>query len=137
MSISNYASNLEEKSLDNIKTILSIFIKEMFNIKNKENIVMLTLILGFVVMFIISKKDKTLRKNILFWFNTFIASYIIYQISLFIMYIFSMPLYEAQKLASYIRYYRTIILFEYGMFLIAALSFINSAILSLLTLPFS
>ena len=75
-------------------------------------------------MYIVSNKES--RKDLRFWFLTFIFTYIIYQISLFYMYLFSMPLFEAKNLAGYTRYHRTIILFEYGIFIYSALNIINN-----------
>lgn len=123
MSITNYKDVFEEKTLGDIKEIFKLFVKENMSI-SKENILIIALLAGFIVMLIIANKE--LRKGILAGFVTFVITYAIYQISLFAMYIFSMPLVEAKVLASYTRYHQTILLFEFGIFVYTALNFMNN-----------
>ena len=118
VSVSNYLKNIKEKQNEDIKIVVNKFIQQMFSIKQKENIQFLLIIITFLIMWIIEKENKN---KILSYFLLFLITYIIYQIFLFAMYIFSMPLTEAKQLAGYIRYYRTIILFEYGIYLVALL----------------
>ena len=42
------------------------------------------------------------------------------------MYIFSMPIDEAKTLESYIRYYRTLVLFEYSLTIITLFKFLDN-----------
>lgn len=123
MSITNYTEVFEEKTTRDIKNIFKMFVKENLSFSN-ENIIMLSLLACFMIMYIIY--DKELRKDIRFWFLTFILGYVIYQISLYAMYLYSMPLHEAKKLAGYTRYHRTIVLFEYGIFAYTALKVLNN-----------
>jgi len=123
MSITNYTEVFEEKTTRDIKNIFKKFVKENLSMSN-ENVIMLTLLSSFIIMYIISNKES--RKDIRFWFLTFIFGYAIYQISLFAMYLYSMPLFEAKDLAGYVRYHRTIVLFEFGIFIYSALKAINN-----------
>ena len=123
MSLTNYINVFNNKTEEDIIYIFKTFINRMFSL-SKENIIMIALLVGFLVLQIVSNKES--RKNIKFLCLIFLFAYIIYQITLFFTYIFSMPLGEAKTLSSYTRYNRTILLFEFGIFIIGVLNFINS-----------
>ena len=126
MSVTNYITNISEKGFDEIIFIGKKFIKEMISFNIIENIIMPVFIIYLLYLMYAYRKDtesfKTIKNNLIFM----IITYIIYQISLLAMYIFSMPIAEAEKLASYIRYYRTILLFEYGIVIITTLNLLRN-----------
>ena len=126
MSVSNYLSNLKNKNKSDILEITKSMIKEMIDLKeNKENIIIVILFVMQILMLIIGRKDEKLRKYIIRTIILYLFIYTFYQISLLGMYIFSMPINEAKTLASFSRYYRTIVQFEYGIVVIALLNFLD------------
>lgn len=126
MSISNYVYNLKQKDTNEIKEISKNIFSRMFSFKDIENVIILILFLVQILLIIISRKDKKVRLGIIKSLILMILSYILYQIGILFMYIFSMPGPEARGLSGYIRYYRTIILFEYGICAISILYFFNN-----------
>lgn len=128
MSVSNYITNIKEKGIDNIIFIGKKFVKEMTSLQNIENIVMPLFIIYFINLLWMYRKNSEMKKIVKNTFIFMLISYGIYQISLLAMYIFSMPMAEAEKLASYSRYYRTILLFEYGIVITTTLRILNNGI---------
>ena len=126
MSLYNYAVNFKNKESSDIKQISANMLRKILDFRIKENIIFLLLFVSYIIMIIIARKNKKLRIYIYKAMFLFIMIYILYQISLLGMYIFSMPINEARDLASYIRYYRTIILFEYSIFVISLINYFDS-----------
>lgn len=127
MTISNYTNTINEKAEDDIEIIFNGMIEKITDIKDVENIILLWTLLSFIIMFMFSLKNKTLRKFIIKYFILIIVTYILYQISLFGMYLFSMPIYEARYIAAYSRYNKTLVMFEYGILTIVLMNFINES----------
>lgn len=97
MTISNYDSNMKEKDISIIKGIFSKMLYKMISFKVKENIIMLLLVLVLISLIIITRKNKKLQFGIIKSLLLIIVTYILYQISLFGMYIFSMPVRRSPK----------------------------------------
>jgi hypothetical protein len=126
MSISNYKENLKEKDENSIKIIVQSLFNKISNIQDKDNQVLWNAFALILILGIFSWKNKKLRKSIFQFLLLAILSFIIYQLSVLAMYVFSMPINEAKNLAGYVRYYRTIVMFEYGISVLASLKFINN-----------
>lgn len=126
MSISNYVYNLKQKDTNEIKEISKSIFNRMFSFEDIENLIILMLFFVQVLLIVILRKNKNLRLGMIKALILMILSYIIYQIGILLMYIFSMPGGEATGLSGYIRYYRTLILFEYGISSISILYFFNN-----------
>ncbi len=125
MSVSNYTNNIKGKEDSDIEFIFNKMLDKIKNTEDFDNIIFWTSFLSFIFMIILAWKDKHLRKFVIEYFALFIVTYILYQISLFGMYLFSMPINEAKNLAGYIRYYRTIVMFEYGISIIVLMNLMN------------
>lgn len=102
ISISAYKSIFAEKSKDNIIEAFNTLINKMINDK-----LFWAFILILLVLFIVHNMDRIIRNMIII--N--IIYYLIYQIGLYLTYVFSMSTSELLRFASYDRYNRTIHLF--------------------------
>ena len=127
MSIENYSYNIQYKDKEDIKIIFGKIISNMSNIKNKDNLLILTSIAMLIGMlgYSIIRKNKELRNFAIIMIVAYILSYIIYQVGLFGMYIFSMPREEAINLATYSRYFKSMVLLNFGICIITLLLFLN------------
>lgn len=123
MSISNYANTFKSKENSDFNFIFEKMIEKMTSLENKENEIILISALSFVIMFALAFKNKEKRNNIICYFVLFLITYILYQVSLYCMYLFSMPINEARTLSGYSRYYSTVSLFLYGISVITILNF--------------
>ena len=122
VSISNYTNTFAEKEESDFKFILEKMFDKMKSLEDKQNRIVLVSTLGFLLMIICFFKNKDLRKFIIGFFALFVITYILYTISLYVMYLFSMPINEARNLSGYSRYYSTLIMFLYGLTVIAILN---------------
>ncbi|WP_226910248.1 hypothetical protein [Marinilactibacillus psychrotolerans] len=118
MSLNNYESVLLSKSNSDINNITDAFVQKMTTLSNTDMTIIVfllsTITFIFIYKYFVLKKDF---KSIIEW-KLLVANlliYIIYQFSLWAMYIVSMPLSEALALAAYQRYSYTIIIFLYGI----------------------
>lgn len=125
MSVTNYANTIKSKEDADIEIIWTKMIDKIKNTEDVDNIIFWISISSFIIMTIVSWKNPNLRKFVIKYFILFIVTFILYQISLFAMYLFSMPINEAKNLAGYIRYYRTIVMFEYGISVIVLMNLMN------------
>lgn len=130
MSVENYIETVNQKEESDINTIINGMKTRMINIKDTDNQVLLLTLAVFIFMIIISRKNKDLRTFIVKMLCLCIITYIFYQISLFGMYMFSMPIGEALHLASYSRYFKTMVAFVFGICTITVLHFTNNYELS-------
>lgn len=120
-SVSNYRNVFGEKNPNEIRDILSMLTERMTNISNSDVQVFSGVLITFFVIYIYKRmnqaKPLTLNHELkLLLFSLLL--YILYQASLGGMYIFSMPISEASRLAGYIRYNYTIVLYIYGVLLV-------------------
>lgn len=125
MTVENYESNMEKKNETIIKTVAIKMFQKMTDINNSDNIILLAMLGIFVFMLILPKNKSDIRKFILKMLSVFIVTYIVYQIGLFGMYLLSMPEYEAINLSAYSRYFKTMVMFNYGITIIAILMFLD------------
>lgn len=133
MSIENYQSIFGSKSAQDIKLISDAFIKRMFDLTNTDvKIVLFLFVFMTLIVFLIKlfkSKHAVDAVNIKMCFYLIII-YILYQFSLWAMYLLSMPIEEALFLAGYTRYSYSIIIFLYGIILIYFLNYFQKKVYS-------
>lgn len=118
VSISNYANVFQDKSIDDIHKIIDKMCQYTFTPSN-PGFQILLLVLGIWLLWkYVFKNSKRELTDILVFS---VASYVVYQVGLMAMYLFSMPIGEALSLAEYSRYHATIMLFLAGLVLLEAL----------------
>ena len=108
LSIEYFESVFGDKTKEQISEIFHNYLEAVFQIRNE----FLFFLILAVILLLVSRVAKgshfaDIRKKVLFY----IGVYVIYQISLFGMYMFSMPTSEAVVLASYDRYHMTMVSF--------------------------
>lgn len=81
MSIENYTTNLGNKDTEVIYNILNNMKNKMIDLNNKDNQIFLIMIIPFIFLIFISKKNIELQKFIIKMFIFYILSYVLYQIS--------------------------------------------------------
>lgn len=125
MSLSNFETVFGEKGWEDIITISSKFFRNIFSFSNAIIYIFLFMLLLWIAVKRSGTKEENKKrlKNI---YLTIVFSYITYQISLFGMYLFTMPLSEALDLAAYSRYHDTILVFVSGILLIGVSLVSNS-----------
>ena len=110
MSVSNYYETLHDKNRDTILTILKNFVKRFFTITNYEFIPYIIIALLVVMAVILYKKKNgnfaIIKKLIILSVVTVIT----YLAFLYLTYIISMKGSESLNLASYDRYYKTVLI---------------------------
>lgn len=115
VSMGNYSSNLSEKSIDVMIQIVKKFIKTMVDYHNLFVVMFIVLLILSIAFCIVNKPSK---KNIFKYFGFILLCYFGYSFFLLAAYFVSMTTYEAVNLASFNRYFTTI------MFLIIGISII-------------
>lgn len=125
MSIENYEANMQNMNISIIKTVAGKTFQKIIDISDKDNIIIILSLSSIFFILVLTIKRKNLRSFTIKMLIVFIATYLIYQVGLLGMYILSMPEYEAINLSGYSRYFRTLVLFEFGMTIITILIFFN------------
>jgi hypothetical protein len=126
MSLENYESIFQEKTPEDVQLISELFYERMIDIEAPDVKILLFLIvifLGFVAYKLVLQKNIMDELKLI---SLMVLTYIVYQLSLWAMYLLSMPLNEALVLASYSRYSFTIIIYLYGLLGIYLLQQIES-----------
>jgi len=123
MSVSNYKRILEGKTAEDIENIRRIFLQRCFSIDSALLHILIILLVTAVVLRIFYKQIYKLC-SMTFCFIYCLIICTIYQIGNFAMYIFSMPLEEANRLAGYERYVMTLEMFIMGVILTVLLQFV-------------
>lgn len=118
MSVSYYFQKVQEKQLSDIIQISKLFTHEIVSLSNRG---LWTLLAGLVCWLVMRRVTGSpcieLRAALLLS----VVTYVLYQIGMLGMYLFSMPTSEALLLASYDRYHRTVITFMAGLILVEIL----------------
>ncbi len=117
MTVDNYARVVGSKTADEIRTI--VYQMYDFSIHNKSVIFTGAFIIAVILFVIIFNKESL--KGSLILSGIAVAIYIVYQIGMLGMYIFSMPVNEAIGLSGVMRYTQTILLAIIYMMLIVVL----------------
>lgn len=108
LSIEYFESIFNDKGKNEISEIFHNYLEKVFNIRNEFIVFIILAIVLFVIAKVTKKVDAIdVRNKIIFC----VSIYVIYHISLFGMYMFSMPTEEAIVVAAYDRYHMTMISF--------------------------
>ena len=107
MTIDNYRAVFGDKTMEDIHTICISMLKYVIMWKDVWVAIIISGALGVLIWFFKRNLGKEFRKLILFS----IGVYVIYQMGMLAMYLFSMPIDEALVLASIERYIKTILMF--------------------------
>lgn len=113
ISLVNYKDNFSLKTIDDIKSIVIVFLKNLFSINNLATILVLLLLIVVTIFIIKSKKYKDIKLSLYI-----VIIFLLYNFFLLFSYIFSMTLDEALRLASYSRYIFTVVIFLVGIVII-------------------
>ena len=113
ISLVNYKDNFSLKTIDDIKSIVIVFLKNLFSINNLATILVLLLLIVVTIFIIKSKKYKDIKLSLYI-----LILFFSYNFFLLFSYIFSMTLDEALRLASYSRYIFTVVIFLVGIVII-------------------
>lgn len=113
VSVENYKITFGEKTAEELKTITELYLEKAVNPQNYIlSFCLILLILFFLFEY---KKGGSYKvKNSAIYI---VIVYLIYQVGLYCMYIFSMPVYEALCMPCYFRYIMTIDQFTLGIIL--------------------
>ena len=120
-SVDNYRNVFGDKSIGDLKMILGGLAERMVNVSARDVKIFLAILVTFLLIHHykrISKASTTAFSIELKLIALSLALYLVYQVSLGGMYVFSMPTNEALNLAGFRRYNMTIISYIYGMLLI-------------------
>lgn len=118
MSVSNYKNVFAERTLEDIKNIIVLYLKEIVSVRNP----MWYFFVFILLLLIYCRKNIDLFLKLKKYMYFIIVVYILWDASLLGIYLMSMPLAEAYQLASYDRYHNTIIIYIIGLFGVFCLS---------------
>ena len=114
LSIQNISSSIKELGPKKIKQFIKIYVTNIFTIKNNAPSIYMIIfnIIGLICMILSKSKKKVLKVLLSLDFVFFF-----YWLILGVLYIFSMPWFEAKVLACYDRYMMTIVFIVIGIFI--------------------
>lgn len=106
MSIKNYENILGEKTPADIKNIAGQIVAKLLDVQNVSFLIMaiITVMMLVLILLALQAKDRTGAVSLAKRLGSIYLIYALYVLSVFAMYIFSMPIREALILASYDRY---------------------------------
>lgn len=107
LTISNFENSLQGKTVSDVCEISLLYIKKVISFDNSFVFYIVLGIIVYVATKNISKTFAVFKKTVI----SVAFIYILYHISLLATYVFSMPLSEALKLASYERYHMSILIY--------------------------
>lgn len=122
LTLANYHDVISEKSFGDIMAVIKAMTQFALTWKDAWITLLLFVILGVIIYFF-SRAEFKLYKQILF---ASAAMYILYQVGMLAMYLFSMPGKEALNLAGSVRYGKTVIIAIIYLFTILALKTVSS-----------
>ena len=117
MSIDNFKRMLMSKRAGSVRTIIKGMRGQVFSFANPYLAIFLLSVIALVLALIYIKKARTVRLLLAYG----VVCYLLYQVGMACMYIFTMSEKEAVRLASYERYNGTILIFATGVMVMAAL----------------
>lgn len=123
MSIESYANIFKTRTSDELQTIIRSFLNTISNEFTFQIILVSVFLIVFVFIHYFTKKK--IAKRLIVVATTTLGMYIIYNIGLLGVYIFSMPIGEAIRLAGYRRYIITVVNFLVGVATITIIHFLN------------
>ncbi len=122
MTVENYQNVFSQKTGEQIESILNNVIKYSFGGKEFFYILLFLVIVGIMSILIDIQNKKVYMK--LVFSSVFL--YITYMIGIAFMYLFSMPIQEAQELAGIDRYRKTIFIAVYYLLMLFSLILVSS-----------
>ncbi|MBQ8834631.1 MAG: hypothetical protein IJ001_06885 [Oscillospiraceae bacterium] len=117
VSLEYFQKMFEKKGTEDIQTILSAFVQKMFSFSNE---VLFACILLAALLAVMCRAGKPYRREVRELALLAGLSYLTYQAMMLGMYLFTMPVNEATRLAEYFRYHDTILIFVSGLLLLGA-----------------
>lgn len=127
MSLSYLRSTFQNKTLAEIQDISARMGESVFVVSNPALWLLLFGLLMWMLWKYMTKTPCRDRRNT---FALAVASYVLYQLGTWGMYLFSMPSYEALMLAGYIRYHKTIVMLIAGFIFIETLQELDTPMVS-------
>lgn len=125
MTFSNYQHVFSNKSVNDIHTIVGNFFEFIFNYNALKEILLLLFISGIIVYIVDTDLKKFVKK--IFIINlVLIASYLV---GVLAMYLVSMPIKEALRLATIGRYVKTILLCSFYTYMLLVVKFLSNVTL--------
>lgn len=121
MSLANYSQIFAQKTKDDFISIFIEMMSHMMDLSQKYNQVLLCIVLIMICTFFAAKYLRVDTKGILLSGLSMLAIFIVYFAFVYAMYVFSMPLGEALKVAGFSRYISTVVLYLYGLCVICVL----------------
>lgn len=115
MSIENFKRTLMNKRAGSVETIIKKMAQEVFSLSNMYLPVLLVSIAAFILAMVLLKKERPVRTLLAFG----VVCYLLYQVGMTAMYVFTMSEKEAIRLASYPRYHGTILIYATGVLVMA------------------
>lgn len=120
MSFSTYIKNFDEKSTAIIKSLGTIFLKASFSLQSLALQGMILVNVLFAILGVLAHQFGRKKLHIFTDILGINLVFVIYYIGIFLMFVFSMPLDEAQELAGFERYASSIVVFALGIFALLA-----------------
>ena len=118
MSLENFRYIFGDKTPEDISVILNAFGTEVFNMGNQIICALIFIVAVVLINKFIFKKQNRLFNTLAIFI---VIAYVVYQIGMLAMYMFTMPTDEAVIVACYERYHRTILVYLGGVLCIAAM----------------
>lgn len=115
MSLDNFRRMLSAKRAGSVETIISKMVQEVFSFHNMYLPVFIVSAAALVLALIYMKQARAARVLLIYG----VVCYLLYQVGMTGMYIFTMSEKEAVRLASYPRYHGTILIFASGVMVMA------------------
>lgn len=123
MSIGSYVNIFKTRTPDELEIIINNFIITLSNEFTIQIVLVSVFLFLLVCIHYITKKN--IAKRLIVVASTILGMYIIYNIGLLGIYMFSMPIGEAIRLAGYRRYILTVINFLIGVATVSIMHFFN------------
>ncbi|HJD22609.1 MAG TPA: hypothetical protein H9694_00510 [Firmicutes bacterium] len=122
MTVENYSANISSKTWEDIQSICSAMVKFIFTWKDVWLAFAVLILVGLITLLVSRRMIKLFLKLM----AVCVAIYLVYQVGMLAMYLFSMPMREAATLASSTRYTKTILIFLLYFILAYAIQMISS-----------
>ena len=128
VSLSAYSQQVSSKGLAVITTIAMLQLRALFRMSMEQIIAIAFMVpASAIILFCASKLAAPRRKRILKAYLGIIATYLVWYILIFLMYVFSMPESESLQLASFYRYTGTGLCYMLGLTAILLLHVLQEA----------
>ena len=130
MTFSNYKAIFGEKTAEDIENIIHASVKESLTYKGTLVTALMSALIGIIIFFLCREYLGYYRRIVIMC----VLVYAAYQSGVTAMYVFSMPLNEAVRLAAFERYTKTILIFLLYLMLASLMRAISASLLSRMSL---